>query len=94
MEEKKYQCAELKKELEKAKNEKKRFCPELLELIDNTFPLEKSIPQEEIRDKLAELYRRYGITKKVKLNTIEDYYEASPSYDKKPYTYKLKAFKH
>ncbi len=94
LEEKKYQRAEVKKELEKAKDEKKRFCPELLELIFDTFPLEKSIPQEEIRDKLAELYRRFGITKKVKLKTIEEYYEVSPSYDKKPYTYKLKAFKH
>ena len=48
---------------------------------------------DEIQSKLQNVYKRYGIDYKVKKNTIEDYYDVSLSYSKKPYTYTLKAIK-
>ena len=48
---------------------------------------------DEIQTRLQNVYKLYGINYKVKKNTIEDYYDASPSYSKKPYTYTLKAIK-
>ena len=92
-EKKKYQRAELEKELDKCKNEKKRFCPELLELIHNEFVLRQAYEMEELQKTLQDFYDRFGIKGKVKKNTVEDYYEVSPSYNKKPYTYRLNAIK-
>ena len=61
--------------------------------IKDAFPLNVPIPQEDIKNQLQDIYKRYGIDYKVKKNTVEDYYDASPSYHKKPYTYTLKAIK-
>ena len=92
-EKKKYQRAELMKELDKCRNEKKRFCLELLDLIHKEFELGEVYTMDEIQEKLQGFYDRFGITVKVKKNTVEDYYEVSPSYYKPPYTYRLNAIK-
>lgn len=92
-EKKKYQRAELMKELDKCRNEKKRFCLELLDLIHEEFKLGEVYTMDEIQEKLQGFYDRFGITVKVKKNTVEDYYEVSPSYYKPPYTYRLNAIK-
>ena len=90
---KKYQRADIKKELDKYNTELLRFSPMVVQEIKDAFPLNVPIPQEDIKKQLQDIYKRYGIDYKVKKNTIEDYYDASPSYSKKPYTYTLKATK-
>ena len=90
---KKYQRAEIKKALDKYNIELLRFSPMVLQEIREVFPLNVPIPQEDIKNQLQDIYKRYGIDYKVKKNTVEDYYDASPSYHKKPYTYTLKAIK-
>lgn len=92
-EEKEYRRQELGKALDNAKNEKKKYSPEILAVIHDSFPLRISKPMEELQRDLQGIYKRFGIDCKVRLKTIENYFEASPSYDKPPYTYKLKAFK-
>ena len=90
---KKYQRADIKKELDKYNTELLRFSPMVLQEIREAFPLNVPIPQEDIKNQLQDIYKRYGIDYKVKKNTVEDYYDVSPSYHKKPYTYTLKAVK-
>ena len=87
---KKYQRADIKKELDKYNTGLLRFSPMVVQEIKDAFPLNVPIPQEDIKKQLQDIYKRYGIDYKVKKNTIEDYYDASPSYSKKPYTYTLK----
>ena len=70
-----------------------RFSVEVVQEIKDAFPLNVPIPMDEIQSKLQNVYKRYGIDYKVKKNTVEDYYDVSPSYHKKPYTYTLKAVK-
>jgi len=86
---KKYQRADIKKELDKYNTELLRFSSMVVQEIKDAFPLNVPTPQEDIKNQLQEIYKRYGIDYKVKKNTIEDYYDASPSYHKKPYTYTL-----
>ena len=90
---KKYQRADIKKELDKYNTELLRFSSMVVQEIKEVFPLNVPMPQEDIKNQLQDIYKRYGIDYKVKKNTIEDYYDASPSYHKKPYTYTLKAIK-
>lgn len=90
---KKYQRADIKKELDKYNTELLRFSSMVVQEIKEAFPLNVPTPQEDIKNQLQEIYKRYGIDYKVKKNTIEDYYDASPSYHKKPYTYTLKVIK-
>ena len=90
---KKYQRADIKKELDKYNTELLRFSSMVVQEIKDAFPLNVPMPQEDIKNQLQDIYKRYGIDYKVKKNTIEDYYDASPSYHKKPYTYTLKAIK-
>ena len=90
---KKYQRADIKKELDKYNTELLRFSSMVVQEVKEAFPLNVSMPQEDIKNQLQDIYKRYGIDYKVKKNTIEDYYDASPSYHKKPYTYTLKAIK-
>lgn len=92
-ENKKYQRAEIKKALDKYNIELLRFSPMVLQEIREAFPLNVPLPMDEIQSKLQNVYKRYGINYKVKKNTIEDYYDASPSYSKKPYTYTLRAIR-
>ena len=90
---KKYQRADIKKELDKYNTELLRFSSMVVQEVKEAFPLNVSMPQEDIKNQLQDIYKRYGIDYKVSKNTIEDYYDASPSYHKKPYTYTLKAIK-
>ena len=90
---KKYQRADIKKELDKYNTELLRFSSIVVQEVKEAFPLNVPMPQEDIKNQLQDIYKRYGIDYKVKKNTIEDYYDASPSYHKKPYTYTLKAIK-
>ena len=90
---KKYQRADIKKELDKYNTELLRFSSMVVQEVKEAFPLNVSMPQEDIKNQLQDIYKRYGIDYKVRKNTIEDYYDASPSYHKKPYTYTLKAIK-
>ena len=90
---KKYQRADIKKELDKYNTELLRFSSMVVQEIKEVFPLNVPMPQEDIKNQLQDIYKRYGIDYKMKKNTIEDYYDASPSYHKKPYTYTLKAIK-
>ena len=90
---KKYQRADIKKELDKYDTELLRFSSMVVQEIKEAFPLSVPTPQEDIKKQLQDIYKRYGIDYKVKKNTIEDYYDASPSYHKKPYTYTLKVIK-
>ena len=90
---KKYQRADIKKELDKYNTELLRFSSMVVQEIKEVFPLNVPMPQEDIKNQLQDIYKRYGIDYKVRKNTIEDYYDASPSYHKKPYTYTLKAIK-
>ena len=90
---KKYQRADIKKALDKCNTELLRFSVEVVQEIKDAFPLNVPIPQEDIKKQLQDIYKRYGIDYKVKKNTVEDYYDVSPSYHKKPYTYILKAVK-
>ena len=90
-ENKKYQRADIKKALDKCNTELLRFSVDVVQEVRGTFPLNVPLPMDEIQSKLQNVYKRYGINYKVKKNTIEDYYDASPSYHKKPYTYTLKA---
>ena len=90
---KKYQRADIKKELDKYNTELLRFSSIVVQEVKEDFPLNVPMPQEDIKNQLQDIYKRYGIDYKVKKNTIEDYYDASPSYHKKPYTYTLKAIK-
>ena len=90
---KKYQRADIKKELDKYNTELLRFSSMVVQEVKEAFPLNESMPQEDIKNQLQDIYKRYGIDYKVRKNTIEDYYDASPSYHKKPYTYTLKAIK-
>ena len=90
---KKYQRADIKKELDKYNTELLRFSSMVVQEVKEAFPLNVSMPQEDIKNQLQDIYNRYGIDYKVRKNTIEDYYDASPSYHKKPYTYTLKAIK-
>ena len=90
---KKYQTADIKKELDKYNTELLRFSSMVVQEVKEAFPLNVSMPQEDIKNQLQDIYKRYGIDYKVRKNTIEDYYDASPSYHKKPYTYTLKAIK-
>ena len=90
---KKYQRADIKKELDKYNTELLRFSSMVVQEIKEAFPLNVPMPQEDIKNQLQDIYKRYGIDYKVKKNTIEDYYDASPSYHKKPYTYTLKVIK-
>ena len=92
-ENKKYQRADIKKELDKYNTELLRFSPMVVQEIKDAFPLNVPTPQEDIKNQLQDIYKRYGIDYKVKKNTVEDYYDASPSYSKKPYTYTLRAIK-
>ena len=92
-ENKKYQRAEIKKALDKCNIELLRFSPMVLQEIREAFPLNVPIPMDGIQTRLQEIYKRYGIDYKVKKNTVEDYYDVSFSYSKKPYTYTLKAIK-
>ena len=90
---KKYQRADIKKELDKYNTELLRFSSMVVQEIKKVFPLNVPMPQEDIKKQLQDIYKRYGIDYKMKKNTIEDYYDASPSYHKKPYTYTLKVIK-
>mgnify|MGYP000297862161 FL=1 len=90
---KKYQRADIKKELDKYNTELLRFSSMVVQEIKEVFPLNVPMPQEDIKKQLQDIYKRYGIDYKMKKNTIEDYYDASPSYHKKPYTYTLKVIK-
>ena len=90
---KKYQRADIKKELDKYNTELLRFSSIVVQEVKEAFPLNVPMPQEDIKNQLQDIYKRYGIDYKVRKNTIEDYYDASPSYHKKPYTYTLKAIK-
>ena len=90
---KKYKRADIKKELDKYNTELLRFSSMVVQEVKEAFPLNVSMPQEDIKNQLQDIYKRYGIDYKVRKNTIEDYYDASPSYHKKPYTYTLKAIK-
>ena len=91
-EENKYRRADIKKALEKYNIEAMRLNPEVLQEIQATFPLNVKLEQSKIQEDLQAIYKRYGIEYKVKKNTIEDYYDVSPSYSKKPYTYTLHAW--
>ena len=90
---KKYQRADIKKEQDKYNTELLRFSSMVVQEIKEAFPLNVPMSQEDIKNQLQDIYKRYGIDYKVKKNTIEDYYDASPSYHKKPYTYTLKVIK-
>lgn len=90
---KKYQRADIKKELDKYNTELLRFSPMVVQEIKDIFPLNVPLPMDEIQSKLQNVYKRYGIDYKVKKNTVEDYDDVSFSYSKKPYTYTLKAIK-
>lgn len=85
-----YRRADIKKALEKYNTEALRFSPEVLKEIKDTFPMKVKLERDKILEDLQAIYKRYGIEYKVKKNTIKDYYDASPSYSKKPYTYTLK----
>lgn len=86
----KYNRADIKKALKKYDTEAMRFSPEVLKEIQNIFPLNTKLEQNKIQQDLEAIYKRYAIEYPVKKNTIEDYYKASPSYSKTPYTYTLK----
>ena len=92
-ENKKYQRTEIKKALDKCNTELLRFSVEVVQEVREAFPLNVPLLMDEIQSKLQNVYKRYGINYKVKKNTIEDYYDVSFSYSKKPYTYTLKAIK-
>lgn len=91
-EQKGYKRADIQKALEKYNTEALRFSPEVLKEIEDTFPMKVKLERDKILENLQAIYKRYGIEYKVKKNTIEDYYDASPSYSKKPYTYTLNAW--
>ncbi len=86
----KYNRADIKKALKKYNTETMRFSPEVLQEIQQIFPLNEKLQQDKIQESLETIYKRYAIEYSVKKNTIEDYYKASPSYSKIPYTYTLK----
>lgn len=91
-EENKYRRADIKKALEKYNTEALRFSPEVLQEIQATFPLNVKIEQDKIQEDLRAIYKRYGIEYTVRKVTIKDYYDTTPSYSKKPYTYTLHAW--
>ena len=48
------------------------------------------VEKEEIRDRLAMIYKRHNILYTVKLNTIKEYFLVDETKDKQPYKYILK----
>ena len=67
-----------------------RFLPEVIKDIQSEFDLNVWIEKEEIRDRLAMIYKRHNILYTVKLNTIKEYFLVDETKDKKPYKYILK----
>ena len=90
--EKNYSRAELKTALEIYDIEELRFSPEVLKEIKEAFPLKVKIEKRNIKTELEAIYKRYEIKCKVYQNTIEQYYNASPSNGKPP-TYRLTSWK-
>ena len=67
-----------------------RFLPEVIKDIQSEFDLNVWIEKEEIRDRLAMIYKRHNILYTVKLNTIKEYFLVDETKDKQPYKYILK----
>ena len=81
------------KEYDKAQAQKLRFSPKVLNEIKAEFPLGIYLPKEEIKQRLEIIYRENGIKFKVTQQTIEDYYDCSPSHSKEKPSFRLNFFK-
>jgi hypothetical protein len=70
-----YSVAKIKKELEKIEDKEKRFGVSISLEIWDSFELGVKQDRNIYKQKLQEIYSRYGISKKVTLSTIRDYFE-------------------
>lgn len=89
-----YNITRLKEKLRKHKMEELRKSKEVAQEIFDNFQNREgiSIPQKKIQTEIEKIYNRLGITHKVTLTTIEDYYD-HPSKSGSKRTYKLKTRK-
>jgi hypothetical protein len=87
-----YSRAKMRNELGKIRNKEKRFCVDIILEISDAFELGIKKPKDFYKEKLKEIYSRYGIDYKVTLDTIKDYFIVSPDNGSKPYSYTLIKF--
>lgn len=87
-----YSRAKIKKELEKKRNDEKRFCADIILEMMNAFELEVKKPKDFYKEEIIKIYSRYGIEFKVTQTTIDDYFETSPDNSTKPPSLILKKF--
>lgn len=81
------------KEYDKAQAERLRFSPKVLNEIKAEFQLGIYLPKEDIKQRLQMIYHENGVDYKVTQDTIEDYYNCTPSGSKQKASFKLKFFK-
>lgn len=81
------------KEYDKAQAERLRFSPKVLNEIKAELQLGIYLPKEDIKQRLQMIYHENGVDYKVTQDTIEDYYNCTPSGSKQKASFKLKFFK-
>jgi hypothetical protein len=87
-----YSLAKIKKELEKIENKEKQFGAKISLEIADTFELGVKQDRNIYKQKLQEIYSRYGIVQKVTLETIKEYFEVTEDKGIKPPAITLKRF--
>jgi hypothetical protein len=87
-----YSLAKIKKELEKIDNTEKQFGAKISLEIADTFELGVKQDRNIYKQKLQEIYSRYGIVQKVTLETIKEYFEVTEDKGIKPPAITLKRF--
>ncbi len=87
-----YSLAKIKKELEKIDSEERRFGAAIILEISDTFLFGLKQDRNIYKQKLQEIYSRYGISQKVTLETIKEYFEVTEDKGIKPPAITLKKF--
>ncbi len=87
-----YSRAKMRAELEKIRNNEKRFCAEIILEISDAFELGVKKPKDFYKEEIIKIYSRYGIEFKVTQTTIKDYFDTSPDNSTKPPSFILKKF--
>lgn len=87
-----YSLPKIKSKLNMFDSDRKRFCPEIILEIMDSFELDVKLSKDTYKERMQEIYTRYGIIQKVTQKTIMDYFEVSPDNSVSPPTFTLKRF--
>jgi len=83
-----YSLSKIRKSLIEFDSNKKRFCPEIILEISDSFELGVRQSKNFYKEKLREIYSKYGIVQKVTQTTIKDYFDITMNNEENTITLK------